>query len=105
MIYYWLLALWNALPDIDKRRKVNRDVLIDQLWSAIEMLPDPEPQSNVKPSSKRDVVIAMLRQHEGATGDEPVNAAGWQRYTVRGASRMTVTAAKVMAPVPFGHSV
>jgi hypothetical protein len=32
-----LLALWNALPGVDKRRKVgDRAVLIDQLWSAIE---------------------------------------------------------------------
>jgi hypothetical protein len=39
-----LLALWNALPDVDKRRKVSdREALIDQLWSAIERLPDPEP--------------------------------------------------------------
>jgi len=37
-----LLALWNALPDVEKRKKVgDRDALIDQLWSAIEMLPDP----------------------------------------------------------------
>jgi hypothetical protein len=34
-----LLALWNALPDVEKRRKVgDRDTLIDQLWSAIEAL-------------------------------------------------------------------
>jgi hypothetical protein len=40
-----LLALWNALPGVPKRRKVgDREALIDQLWSAIEMLPDPEPQ-------------------------------------------------------------
>ena len=33
-----LLALWNALPGVPKRRKVgDRDALIDQLWSAIEM--------------------------------------------------------------------
>jgi hypothetical protein len=39
-----LLALWNALPGIEKRKKVgDRNALIDQLWSAIEMLPDPEP--------------------------------------------------------------
>jgi hypothetical protein len=31
-----LLALWNALPDIEKRRKVgDRGALIDQLWLAI----------------------------------------------------------------------
>ena len=63
-----LLALWNALPDIEKRRKVgDRKALIDQLWSAIEMLPDPEPQPDPKRPSKQDVVIAMLRQPEGAT--------------------------------------
>src|ERR1700719_2276998 len=38
-----LLALWNALPGVEKRKKVgDRDALIDQLWSAIEALPDPE---------------------------------------------------------------
>jgi hypothetical protein len=37
-----LLALWNALPGVEKRRKVgDRKALIDQLWSAIEALPDP----------------------------------------------------------------
>jgi hypothetical protein len=34
-----LLALWNALPDVEKRRNVgDRDAPIDQLWSAIEAL-------------------------------------------------------------------
>src|SRR6516162_2570445 len=64
-----LLALWNALPGIDKRRKVgDRDALIDQLWPAIEQLPDPE--RDAKRPSKQDEVIAMLRQPEGATIDE-----------------------------------
>jgi hypothetical protein len=40
-----LLALWNALPDVEKRRRVgDRDALVDELWSAIEMLPDSEPE-------------------------------------------------------------
>src|SRR6516162_2659920 len=31
-----LLALWNALPGVDKRRKVGeRAALIDQLWSGL----------------------------------------------------------------------
>jgi hypothetical protein len=78
-----LLALWNALPDVEKRRKVgDRGALIDQLWSAIEMLPDP--QSEAKRPSKQDEVIAMLRRPEGATVDEVVGATGWQRHTVRG---------------------
>ena len=36
-----LLALWNALPGVAKRKKVgDRAALIDQLWLAIEALPD-----------------------------------------------------------------
>ena len=32
-----LLTLWNALPGVEKRKKVgDRDALIDQLWSAVE---------------------------------------------------------------------
>ena len=80
-----LLALWNALPGVEKRRKVgDREALIDQLWSAIEALPEPEPQSDAKRPSKQDAVIAMLRRPEGATVDEVVGATGWQRHTVRG---------------------
>jgi hypothetical protein len=80
-----LLALWNALPGVVKRRKVgDRGTLIDQLWSAIEALPEPEPPSDAKRPSKQDAVIAMLRRPEGATVDEVANATGWQRHTVRG---------------------
>src|ERR1700731_3972708 len=78
-----LLALWNALPDIEKRRKVgDREALIDQLWLAIEALPEPQPEA--KGPSKQDAVIAMLRRAEGATIDEVASATGWQRHTVRG---------------------
>src|SRR5580700_187176 len=80
-----LLVLWNALPGVEKRKKVgDRDALIDQLWSAIEMLPDPEPQPDPKRPSKQDVVTAMLRQPEGATADEVARVTAWQRHTVRG---------------------
>jgi hypothetical protein len=80
-----LLALWNALPNVEKRRKVgDRDALIDQLWSAIEALPDPDQQSDAKRSSKQEAVIAMLQRPEGATVDEVASAMGWQRHTVRG---------------------
>jgi hypothetical protein len=49
-----LLALWNALPGAEKRRKVgDREALIDQLWSAIEALPDPDRQSETKGPSKQ----------------------------------------------------
>ena len=80
-----LLTLWNALPGVAKRKKVgDRRALIDQLWSAIEALPDPEPQPDVHRRSKQDGVIAMLRRPEGATVDEVVSATGGQRHTVRG---------------------
>src|ERR1700740_2230398 len=66
-----LLALWNALPGVEKRRKVgDREALIDQLWSAIEALPDPEPQPDTQRPDKQDEVIAMLRGPEGAPVEE-----------------------------------
>src|ERR1700747_2764814 len=74
-----LLALWNPLPGVEKRRKVGgREGLIDQLWSVIEALPDPEPQPDAKRPSKQDEVIAMLRRPEGVTVDEVARATGWQ---------------------------
>ena len=80
-----LLALWNALPSVEKRGKVgDREGLIDQLSSAIEALPDPEPEADAKRPSKQNEVIAMLRRPEGATVDEVASATGWQRHTVRG---------------------
>ena len=80
-----LLALWNALPGVEKRRRVgNRDELIDQLWSAIEMLPDREPDPDAQRPTKQAEVIAMLRRPEGVTVDEVASATGWQRHTVRG---------------------
>jgi hypothetical protein len=80
-----LLALWNALPGVENRKKVgDRAALIDQLWTAIEALPEPEPQSDAKRPSKQTEVMAMLRRPEGATVDEVASAMGWQRHTVRG---------------------
>ena len=72
-----LLALWNALPGVEKRRKVgDRGALIDRLWPTIEDLPDPELEPDAKRPSKQDDVIAMLRRPEGATVDEVARATG-----------------------------
>jgi len=80
-----LLALWNAVPGVEKRRKIgDREALIAQLWSAIEALPDPDRQSDTKGPSKQAAVIAMLQRPEGATVEEVAGAMGWQRHTVRG---------------------
>ena len=78
-----LLALWNALPGVEKRRNLgDREALVDQLWSALEKLPEPEPDA--KRASKQAEVIAMLRRPEGVTVDEVASLTGWQRHTVRG---------------------
>jgi Protein of unknown function (DUF3489) len=80
-----LLALWNSLPGVEKRKKVgNRDALIDEVWSVIEILPDPKLELDGKRPSKQDEVIAMLRRPEGVTVAEVAKATGWQRHTVRG---------------------
>src|SRR3954466_11635941 len=61
-----LLALWNALPGVEKRRKVSdRAALIDQLWTAIEALPEPEPQSDAKRPSKQGEVICNAAPPRG----------------------------------------
>jgi DNA-directed RNA polymerase specialized sigma24 family protein len=62
----------------------DREALIDQLWSAIEALPDPAQQSDTEGPSKQATVIAMLQRLEGATIEEVASAMGWQRRTVRG---------------------
>jgi hypothetical protein len=68
-----LLALWNALPDIEKRWKVgDRRALTDQLWSAIEALPEPQPEA--RGPSKQDAVIAMLHRPEGPRAVRPDGA-------------------------------
>jgi hypothetical protein len=77
-----LLALWNAVPGTEKLTEVtDREAIIAQLWSAIEALPDPEPEGK---RSKQSDVIGLLRRPEGATVDEVMTLTGWQRHTVRG---------------------
>jgi hypothetical protein len=72
-----LLALWNALPGVEKQTTVgDRDRLIDQLWTAIEALRDPDQTSDTKRASKQEAVIAMLRRPEGATVEEVASVMG-----------------------------
>ena len=61
-----LLSLWNALPGVEKRRRVgDRAALIEQLWSAIERLPYPEPRPDPKRPSKQDVVLPCCVSPKG----------------------------------------
>jgi hypothetical protein len=90
-----LLALWDALPNVEKQTTLgDRDKVIDQLWTAIEALPDPEQPSDAKRQSKQETVIAMLRRPEGATVDEVASVMGWQRHTVRGLFSGTLKSSK-----------
>jgi hypothetical protein len=67
-----LLAQWDALPGVEKRRKVgDLEALIDQLWSAIEALPDSQPDAE---GPSQDAVIAILQRPGGATVDEVASA-------------------------------
>ena len=52
---------------------------LDELWAAIEALPNPEPETDAKRPPKQDEVITMLRRPEGGTVDEVASATGWQR--------------------------
>ena len=79
-----LLALWNALPGVPKRRKVgDRDALIDQLWSAIEMLPDPEPATRPEAPVEAgcsDCNAASARGCNGRRGSERDRLAAPYRF-------------------------
>ena len=86
-----LLALWNALPGVEKQTKVgNRDTLIDQLWSAIEALPDPDQPSDTKSPSKQEA--RRSRERDGLAA-----APGAGRRERPPASGMRQLAAAVIA--------
>ena len=56
-----LLALWNALPDVEKQKKVgDRDALIDQLWSAIESPPPIRQIAQTAPNGSRSPAVTRL---------------------------------------------
>ena len=42
------------------------------------------PGSNVRPESKQNVMIQLLRRPEGVTLQELMDASGWQAHSVRG---------------------
>src|ERR1700730_14379794 len=65
-----LLALWNALPDVEKRRKVGEGT---EGGGGRGGGRAPPPRGEA-PRQKQDEVIAMLRRPEGATVDEVVSA-------------------------------
>ena len=80
-----LLALWNALPGAEKRTKVGgREALIDQLWAAIEALPDPEP--NPTQSARRN----RTRSSRCCADPRERPSMKWQRPWVGSATQCAV---------------
>src|SRR5271167_2174922 len=74
-------ALWNALPGVEKRRKVgDRGALIDQLWSAIETSPDPQSDEfpdSIKFPGFKFPLRGPLRQL-GESGPQNTPPADWR---------------------------
>jgi hypothetical protein len=45
---------------------------------------DEQGPSEVAKSSKADAIIALLKQDDGATLEQMMDATGWQKHSVRG---------------------
>jgi hypothetical protein len=81
-----LLALWNALPGVEKPKKTgDREALIDQLRSAIEALPNPQPDAKGRP--KKDAAVPMLRRPEGAMVGEAASVGSKTAARCKGRAR------------------
>jgi len=71
-----LLALWNALPGVEKRRKVgDREALINQLWIAPIKRTNPQSLRRLQPASasvprpqRADRSIAFARLFAAESG-------------------------------------
>jgi hypothetical protein len=64
-----LLAMWNALPGVEKRRKVgDRAALIDQVWAAIAALPAIRRETPVKAGRGHCDAAPSRGRHRGRGG-------------------------------------
>jgi hypothetical protein len=99
-----LVEVWNGLPGVRPvRRFTNRKMAAERIWRAVQSL-DPSPASKparrkangagkgktgregngAEHGSKRERVLQLLRQPDGATLQALMEATGWQAHSIRG---------------------
>ncbi|HEY4446004.1 MAG TPA: hypothetical protein VGN30_17100 [Steroidobacteraceae bacterium] len=74
-----LLALWNALPDVEKRKKIgDRDALVDELWSAIETLPELRIGGRAPRSERARLLQTVFAPKVGFAADSLLEGGGFE---------------------------
>ncbi len=95
------VSTWNRLPEVTPVRQfASRKVALCRIWKKLQELPPASRKSRQpktsrparKPGapvpserdSKKDQVIALLSNGQGATLPQLMAATGWQKHSVRG---------------------
>lgn len=81
-----LAEVWNKLPTKGLKpvkKFMDRKTAVARIWAAIQNL-TPVPKPVAREGSKKAVILAMLRNPEGATLGQIMEVTGWQPHTVRG---------------------
>jgi hypothetical protein len=86
-----LVRIWNGLAGVTPvDRFTSRAKAIERIWKVIRDLePQPEPQAAVEPrpqsgDTKKEQVLALLKDREGVSLDRLMAATGWQKHSIRG---------------------
>jgi hypothetical protein len=105
-----LVGIWNGLPGVKPvRRFSNRQIGVQRIWRAVQSLGASPACDSSRPKingttrakaavrreaergSKRDCMLALLRQPGGATLQALMQATGWQAHSIRGFISGTLT--------------
>jgi hypothetical protein len=83
-----LVTLYNNLASAQGATSVNkfmnRDAGRKRLWALLQKLPISTPPQPASTASKKDTILGMVQQTQGATLEELMAATGWQAHSVRG---------------------
>ena len=87
-----LVAIWNHLPGVTKvERFTSRAKAIQRIWNVLitgirpvaQRKPVRQPPGGTR-ESKKEQLLALLRQPDGVSLDSLVSATGWQKHSIRG---------------------